>query len=125
MTPVLPLLLQLGVQQQPKPSWLSVKWLLADVHTPLYQAVMALIMQISTLLVKLQCSATTLSTRKDTFTLLNWKADDLQHLPPQFRAEDALSASSFPEKGKAGGETLPGAWLVWRSSKEKHCLMLT
>lgn len=53
------------------------------------------------------------------------EGDDLQHLSPRFHAEDVLSASSFPEKGNAGGEAQPGAWLVWGGSEEKHCLMLT
>lgn len=85
------------------------KWLL-DAHTLLCQAIMPLIMQISTLLGKLLCSLPAFLSRKDIIILFNCKEMTCHIFLP---IKDVLSAFAFA--GSESRRGIPG----WRGSKER------
>lgn len=93
------------------------KWLL-DAHTLLCQAIMPLIMQISTLLVKLLRSLPAFLSRKDIIILFNWKEMTCHIFLPSSLSKMCFQLS--PLLGvKAEGESQAGGAETKGMSQEK------
>lgn len=93
------------------------KWLL-DAHTLLCQAIMPLIMQISTLLVKLLCSLPAFLSRKDIIILFNCKEMTCNIFLPTSLPKMCFQLSPVPGV-KAEGESQAGGVARKGMSEEK------